>query len=41
MQQLLIHRNLLKKTNLANLKSDVGKLDTGKLKNVPTIFSNL
>ena len=38
MQQLLIHRILLKKTDLANLKSDVDKLEivkkTKKLKNV-------
>ena len=30
-----------KKTDLANLKSDVDKLDIGKLKNVPTNLSNL
>ena len=41
MQQVLIHRILLKKTDLANLKSDVDKLDIGKLKNVPINLSNL
>ena len=30
-----------KKTDLANLKSDVDKLDIDKLKNVPTNLSNL
>ena len=30
-----------KKTDLANLKSDVNKLDIGKLRNVPTNLSNL
>ena len=30
-----------KKTDLPNLKSDVDKLDTDKLKNVPTNLSNL
>ena len=30
-----------KKTDLANLKSDVDKLDIDKLKNVPTNSSNL
>ena len=29
------------KTDLANLKSDVDKLDVDKLKNVPTDLSNL
>ena len=29
------------KVNLANLKSDVHKLDVDKLKNIPTNFSNL
>ena len=29
-----------KKFNLANLKSNVGKLDIGKLENVPTNLSN-
>ena len=42
MQQELIHNILLKKKNdLANLKSNVGKLDIDKLKNVPTSLSNL
>ena len=30
-----------KKSNLANLKSDVDKLDTDKLKSVPNALSNL
>ena len=30
-----------KKTDLANLKPDVNKLDTDKIKNVPTNLSNL
>ena len=41
MQQVLIHRILLKKTDLANLKADVETLDIDKLKNIPTNFSNL
>ena len=41
MQQVLIHRILLKKTDLANFKSDVNKLDNDKLKNLPTNLSNL
>ena len=41
MQQVLIHQNLLRKVDLANLKSDVDKLDIDKLKNVPTDLNNL
>ena len=41
MQQVLIHQNLLKKVDLANLKSDEDKLDIDKLKDVPTNLSNL
>ena len=33
--------DLAKKTDLANLKSDVDKLDIDKLKNVPSNLSNL
>ena len=33
--------NFAEKTNLANLKSDVDKLDINKLKNVPTSLSKL
>ena len=33
--------NFAKKTDLANLKSDVDKLDINKLKTVPTNLSNL
>ena len=33
--------NLAKKVDLASLKSNVDKLDTEKLKNVPSKFSNL
>ena len=36
MQQELIHHLLLKKTDLANLKSDVDKLDVDKMKNLPS-----
>ena len=36
MHQELIHHLLLKKTDLANLKYDVDKLDIDKLKNVPS-----
>ena len=41
MQQLLIQENLLKKVDLANLKSNVDKLDIDKLKNVPSALSSL
>ena len=41
MQQELIHQILIKKTDLANLKSDVDKLDIDKLKNVPNNLSYL
>ena len=41
MQQELLHRLLLKKTDLASLKSMVDKLYIDKLKNVPSNFSNL
>ena len=37
----MIHQNLLKKGDLANLKSNVDKLDIDKLKNVPTDLSYL
>ena len=40
MQQVLIHRNLLRKVDLATLKSNVDKLDIDKLENVPTNLSN-
>ena len=33
--------NLAKKVDLASLKSNIDKLDTEKLKNVPSKFSNL
>ena len=41
MQPVLIHQILLKKTDLTHLKSDVDKLDIGKLKNVPSNLNNL
>ena len=41
MQQVLIHQIFLKKNDLANLKSDVDKLDIDKLKNVTSDLSNL
>ena len=40
MQQVLIHRNLLRIVDLATLKSNVDKLDIDKLENVPTNLSN-
>ena len=39
MQQVLIHRILLKKTDLVNFKSNVDKVNTDKLKNVPSKLS--
>ena len=41
MQQVSIHQNFLKKVDLANLKSNVDKLDIDKLKNVLTNLNNL
>ena len=41
MQQVLIHRILLKRVNLANLKSDVDKLHIDKFKNAPSSLSSL
>ena len=41
MQQVLIHRILLKKTDLTNLKSDADKLDIDKLKDIPSNLRNL
>ena len=41
MQQALIHQNLLKKVDLASLKSNADKLDIDKLKNVLTNLSSL
>ena len=41
MQQELIHHLFLKNNNLANLKSDVDKLDNDELENVTSNFSNL
>ena len=41
MQQVLVHRILLKKTDLANLKSDVDKIDVDKLVPIPVDFSKL
>ena len=41
MQQELIHHLFLKNNNLANLKSDVDKLDNDELENVTNNFSNL
>ena len=37
----MIHQNLLKKTDLANLKSDVDKLNIDELKNVPSNLNDL
>ena len=41
MQQVLIHYLLLKKTDLAHLKSDLDKLDCNELKNVSSNLNNL
>ena len=41
MQQKLIYQLLLKKTDLAHLKSEVDQLDIDKLENLPTNLSNL
>ena len=41
MRQALIHGILPKKSHLANLKSDVDKLDIDKLRNVRTILSKV
>ena len=38
---MLIHQNLRKKFDLANLKPNVDKLHIDKLKNVPADLSNL
>ena len=38
---MIHHLSLKKKTNLADLKSDIDKLDIDKSKNKPTNFSNL
>ena len=38
---MLIHQSFLKLIDLGNLKSDVDKLDIGKLKDVPINLSNL
>ena len=40
-QQVLTDWILLKKTDLANLKYNVDKLDIDKLQNVPNNFNNL
>ena len=38
---MLIHHNLLKKDDLANLKPEVDKLDIYKLEKVPSGLNNL
>ena len=38
---MLIHQKFARKADLANLKSNVDKLDIDKFKNVPTKLSNL
>ena len=40
-QQLLIHEKFAKNVDLANLKSEVGKLDSDKLEKVPTGLKSL
>ena len=37
----MIHHLLLKKTDLASLKSDVDRLDIDKLKTIPDDLNNL
>ena len=37
----MIHWDFVKKTHLANSKSDVDKLEIDKLKNIPSYLSNL
>ena len=41
MQQMSIHHSLLKKDDLANLKSEVNKLDIDELKTTPADLSKL
>ena len=41
MQQALMHQNLLKKTDLADVKSGIDELDIDKLKNVHSGLSSL
>ena len=41
MEQVINRLDFSKKTHLANLKSDVNKLDFDSLKNVPSNLSNL
>ena len=41
MQQVLIHSNLLKKDDSANLKSEVQELDVNEFKNVVSGLSSL
>ena len=38
---MMIHHLLLKKTDLASLRSDVDKLDIDKLKTIPDYLNNL
>ena len=38
---MMIHHLLLKKTDLASLKSDVDRLDIDKLKTIPDDLNNL
>ena len=41
MKQVLIHQILLKKVDLANIRSDVDELDIDILENVPSSLSSL
>ena len=41
MQQVWIHRNFLKKDDLANFKSEVYKLDTDRLEKILSSVNNL
>ena len=40
-QQVLMHQNLLKKVDLASLKSKVDDLDIDKLEEIPTDLNSL
>ena len=41
MREVLIHRSFLKKDDVANLKSEINKLDTAKLETAPAELSKL
>ena len=41
MREVLIHRSFLKKDDVANLKSEINKLDTAKLETAPAELTKL